>query len=154
MKRLEILCVVVLMLASSVAMAAQEKTIGRRDLPPAVEKTVVEQSQGATIRGFSTEVENGIRVYEAKLIVDGHAKDISMDAQGHVLEVEEEVPFASLPTAIQRGLRTAAGAGTLGRIESLTKHGKIVAYESVVTMGTKRHEIQVDTHGKRLTRLQ
>jgi hypothetical protein len=33
----------------------QEKKIKRSDLPPAVEKAVVEQSQGATIRGFSQE---------------------------------------------------------------------------------------------------
>ena len=33
--------------------AAQEKKITRAELPPAVEKTVAGQSQGATIRGFS-----------------------------------------------------------------------------------------------------
>ena len=32
---------------------AQEKKIQRADLPPAVEKTVAAQTQGATIKGFS-----------------------------------------------------------------------------------------------------
>jgi hypothetical protein len=36
-----------------------EKKIKRSALPPAVEKAVVEQSQGATIRGFSEEREKG-----------------------------------------------------------------------------------------------
>jgi hypothetical protein len=46
-----------LLLAGSAS--AQEKKIKRSDLPPAVEKTVAAQSQGATIRGFSTEKEKG-----------------------------------------------------------------------------------------------
>ena len=38
---------------------AQEKSIARSIYRPAVEKTVGEQSHGATIQGFSTEVANG-----------------------------------------------------------------------------------------------
>jgi hypothetical protein len=44
---------------ASTAVHAEEKRIGREDLPPAVEKTVAEQSKGATIKGFSKEVEHG-----------------------------------------------------------------------------------------------
>jgi uncharacterized membrane protein YkoI len=76
---------------------AQEKKIQRSDLPPAVQKTVDEVSRGATIKGFSTEVEDGKKIYEVELTVNGHGKDISMDAQGHVLEVEEETPLESVP---------------------------------------------------------
>jgi len=49
------------------------------------------KARGATIRGFSTEVEQGKRLYEVELTVNGHTKDISMDEQGSVVEVEEEV---------------------------------------------------------------
>jgi hypothetical protein len=35
--------------------ASQEKKIQRSELPPAVEKTVAAQTQGATIKGFSME---------------------------------------------------------------------------------------------------
>jgi hypothetical protein len=34
---------------------AEEKKIRRSDLPPAVQKTVDEQSKGATLKGYSTE---------------------------------------------------------------------------------------------------
>src|SRR5579864_9485393 len=57
--------------------AAQEKKISRADLPAAVEKTVAQESQGATIRGFSTETENEQKLYEVELTVHGHSKDIS-----------------------------------------------------------------------------
>jgi len=139
-----------LLLFAPAALNGQEKKITRKDLPAAVEKTVREQSAGATIKGFSTEVENGKKIYEVEMTLNGHGRDVSIDREGHVLEIEDEVPFASLPAEVQAGLKTAAGPATLGRIEALTKGGKLVAYESVVTSGGKRHEIQVGPDGKKL----
>lgn len=74
-------------MAALTTVHAQEKKIKRENLPPAVEKTVAAESQGATTRGFSTEVEGGTRFYEVELTVGGHGKDISIDGQGNVVEV-------------------------------------------------------------------
>jgi hypothetical protein len=41
-------------------------------------------SQGATIRGFSEEKESGQTLYEAELMVNGHSKDVLMDANGAI----------------------------------------------------------------------
>ena len=147
--RLSITSVVIVLATCSVGVA-QEKKIKREELPPAVEKTVARESQGATINGFATEIENGKRLYEVELTVDGHSKDISMDKTGNIVEVEAEVAMDSLPTAVQEGLRKAAGSGTIGKIESLTKNGKLVAYEAHVKTGTKRSEIQVGPNGEKL----
>jgi hypothetical protein len=147
--RLSITSIVILFATCSVSVA-QEKKLKREQLPPAVEKTVARESQGATINGFATEIENGKRLYEVELTVDGHSKDISMDKNGNILEVEAEVAMDSLPTAVQEGLRKAAGAGTIGKIESLTKNDKLVAYEAHVKTGTKRSEIQVGPNGEKL----
>ena len=141
----------VIALAICSVVAAQEKKITRAQLPAAVEKTVARESQGATINGFATEIENGKRLYEVELTVEGHSRDISMDKNGNILEIEEEVAMNSLPNAVQDSLRTAAGAGTIGRIESLTKRGKLVAYEAHVKTGSKRSEIQVGPNGEKLT---
>ena len=73
-----------------------------------------------------------------------------MDKQGNIVEVEEEVPMESLPGNVKDGLTKAAGSGTLGKVESLTKNGKLVAYEAVVNAGTKRSEVQVGPDGKKL----
>jgi len=129
---------------------AQEKKIERKDLPPAVEKTVVAQSQGATIRGFSQEKENGQLNYEAELTVNGHSKDVLIDANGAVVEVEEQVPIDSLPSAVKDALLAKAGAGKILKVESLTKHDKLVAYEAVVQSGGKKNEIQVGPDGQPL----
>ena len=140
----------VIVLATVSAAQAQEKKIKRAQLPPAVEKTVGEQSQGATIKGFSTEVEKGKRVYEVAMTVDGHGKDILIDTRGNVIEIEEEVAMDSLSQPVKDGLTKAAGTGTISKVESLTKNGTLVAYEAVVKRGAKNSEIQVGPNGEKL----
>jgi preprotein translocase subunit YajC len=127
-----------------------EKRIDRSALPSAVENTVAANTQGATIRGFNEEKENGKTYYEAELTVNGHSKDILMDSDGAIVEVEEQVDLASLPAAVQRGLQAKAGGGKLGKVESITKHSQLVAYEAKVTSHGKRSEIQVGPDGKSL----
>src|SRR5579872_6005068 len=114
------------LIVTTVVAGAQEKRLARKDLPPAVEKTVSENSQNATIKSFSTEVEDGRTIYEAQMVVDGHGRDISIDKQGHLLEVEDEVAFDSLPAAVQAGLKQAARGAALGKVEALTKRGTLV----------------------------
>lgn len=142
--------VIVAILSLAGAAAAQEKKIERKDLPPAVEKTVESQAQGATIRGFSQEQENGQTNYEAELTVNGHRKDVVIDANGNVAEVEEQVALNSLPAAVKSGLQAKAGSGKIVKVESLTKHDKLVAYEAVVQTAGRKNEIQVDPNGKPL----
>lgn len=127
-----------------------EKKIQRSDLPPAVEKAAVEQSKGATIRGFSEEKENGQTLYETELMLNGHSKDILMDVNGSVVEVEEQVSIESLPPAVRLGLQDKAGNGTLVKVEKLTKKDKLVAYEAKVLTTGKKSEVQVGPDGKPL----
>jgi len=144
-----VLTVAAILSCATVALA-QEKKIQRADLPAAVEKTVSAQSQGATIRGFSEEKEKGQTYYEAEMTVKGHSKDVTIDASGAVVEVEEQVELDSLPAAVKDGLQAKAGKGTILKVESLTKHGQVVAYEAKVQKDGKKSEIQVGPDGKAL----
>jgi uncharacterized membrane protein YkoI len=130
--------------------SAQEKKIKRSDLPPAVEKTVAAQSAGATIRGFSTEKENGQTLYEVEMTVNGHSKDISMTTDGSIVEVEEQVTLDSLSPEVKAGLQAKAGKGKILKVESLTKKNKLVAYEAKVETNGKKAEVQVGPDGKPL----
>ena len=130
--------------------SAQEKKIKRSDLPPAVEKTVAAQSEGATIEGFSTEKEKGETFYEAEMMVNGHSKDVLIAADGTVVEVEEQVVLDSLSADVKAGLQTKAGKGNILKVESLTKKGKLVAYEAKVDTNGKKSEVQVGPDGKPL----
>ena len=130
--------------------AAQEKKIKRSDLPPAVEKTVAAQSQGATIRGFSTEKEKGQTFYELEMTVNGHSKDVLMAADGIVVEVEEQVVLDSLSAEVKAGLQAKAGKGKILKVESISKKDKLVAYEAHVDTNGKKSEVQVGPDGKPL----
>jgi len=134
----------------AVSAAAQEKTLKKSDLPAAVQQAVDEQSKGATIRGYSSETENGKLQYEVEMTVNGHSKDVTIAPDGTVLEIEEQVAFDSLPAAVRDGLRKKAGAGTITKVEAITKHGTLVAYEAKVHTGDKHSEIQVGPDGKPL----
>jgi uncharacterized membrane protein YkoI len=140
----------ILVLGFAASMSGQEKRIKRADLPPAVQKTADEQSKGATIRGYTSETEEGKLEYEVEMIVDGHTKDVSFDPSGNVLEVEEQVALDKLPAEVREGLQKKAGIGKLTKVESIVKHDKLVAYEAQVLDGSKRSEVRVGPDGRAL----
>jgi len=150
MKTSREVCVLVVSLMVVGSAFAQEKKIKRSELPAAVEKTVVEQSKGATIRGFSEEKENGQTTYEAEMLVDGHTKDVQMDSNGAVMEIEEQVDLQSMSGEVKAGLEAKAGKGKITKVESITKKDKLVAYEAQVVTDGKKSEVQVGPDGKPL----
>ena len=129
---------------------AQERRLQRSDLPPAVQKAVERESKGATVLAYSTEVENGNREYEVEMTLGGHSRDVSIAPDGTVLEIEEQVEMKDLPQNVQKALRTKAKTGTIMKLESLTKRGRLVAYEAQVRAGGNHFEIQVGPNGNTL----
>src|SRR5260370_212590 len=130
------------------AAGAQEKRLKMKDLPQAVQKTVKEQGKDATLKGLRSEVENGKTEYEAEFTVDGHSRNVTIDPQGNVIEVEEEVALSSLSEAVQKGIKDGAGRGQILKVESVSKGGKVEKYEALVKTAGKKSEVQVDTDGK------
>ncbi len=127
-----------------------EQRIQRSDLPAAVQKAVDTESAGVVVIGYSSAVKKGKVEYEVQLMAGSHTKDVMMDPQGNVLEIEEEFAVSALPVSVLHGLSSRAGKGNIVKVESLTKHGEIVAYEAQVVTGGKRSEIQVGPDGRRL----
>src|SRR5260370_36245037 len=110
------------------AASDQEKKSKLSDLPPAVAKTVATQSAGAHIRGFSTEKEKGQTLYEVAMTVNGHSKDVSMAADGSIVEIEEQVALDSLSPEVKAALQAKAGKGTIVKVTALTKQDELGAY--------------------------
>ncbi len=137
----------VLCLSASCALAA-DQPVKMKDLPPAVQKTVQEQSKGATIRGLSKEIEDGKTYYEVELIADGHNhnKDILIDASGAVAEIEEQVALDAVPAAVKATIEKSAGTGKILKVESVQKQGKI-SYEARIEQAGKKREITVQADG-------
>lgn len=150
MKASGVVVVGISVVAFSLNAMAQEQKIKRSELPAAVEKTVAAQSQGAVVKGFSREKENGQTYYEAEMTVSGHSKDVLIDETGQVVEVEEQVATDALPAGVKEGLQAKAGSGKIVKVESITKHDKLVAYEAQVNTAGKKSEVQVGPDGKAL----
>jgi len=124
-----------------------ERKVSMKDLPKAVQKTVKEQSEGATITGLSKEVEHGKTYYEVELKVNGRGKDVLIDSTGAIVEVEEEVTMASLPPAVKTAIEAKAGKGKILKVESITKNNALVAYEAQVNTAGRKSEIKVGPEG-------
>src|SRR5579864_7590936 len=101
------------------ALFASETRLQMKDLPEAVRKAVTEQAKGNKLRGLSKEVENGKTFYEAELTVNGKNRDVLLDPSGNVVEVEEAVPLASVPDAVQKTLKEQAGSGKVLTVETV-----------------------------------
>jgi len=139
--------VVIGLVCCVVSAAAQERRITHKELPAAVAATIDHETKGATIKGFTTEREHGRTTYEAETIVNGHSRDIEVAQDGTLNEVEEEVSFASLPAKVQQSLQAKAKDGKITKVESLTRHGKLVAFEAGIMRNGKHGEIQVGPDG-------
>src|SRR5581483_11000069 len=95
MTKIRFVLLMAVVLVFALAASAQEKKIKKSDLPAAVQKTADEQSKGATVKGYNSEVEDGKTIYEVELTVNGHSRDVSISPAGEVVELEEEVTLDS-----------------------------------------------------------
>ena len=127
--------------------AGAEKALQMKDLPPAVQKTVQDQTKGAEIKGLSKETENGKTSYEVETMVSGKHRDFVVDVKGAVTEVEEETPFDSIPAAAKAAIGKKAAGGKIGRVETMTR-GNATFYEAAYTgKDGKKHSVLVTPDG-------
>jgi hypothetical protein len=146
--RLATVCLAVA-LTGRVNASIAEEPVKKSDLPDVVQKAADAQGAGASVLGYSKDKKHGRVEYGVQMMVGDHTKDVTIDPQGRVLEVEEQVVADDLPANVFHGLSGQARKGKITKIESLTKNGKIVAYEAQVT-GGKHAEIQVGPDGQKL----
>ena len=133
-------------LLAAATLTALEKTVKMADLPPAVQKAVQEQTQGATLQGISKEKENGKTQYEVETVSNGLTRDMMIDASGAVTSVEQEVKLDSLPAPAKAAIEKRAGSGKIVKVETVTK-GQSVTYEAAVKKGLKTSEFSVNADG-------
>jgi uncharacterized membrane protein YkoI len=142
----------ILVLGAALALAgttilAQEKKVEMKDLPPAVQKAVDANLNGGTLKGLSTEKEAGKTVYEVETTVNGHTRDLLLDAKGNLIEVEEEVAMDAVPAAVKTALEAH---GKIIKVETVTKGKAPATYEGVVEKNGKKSEVAVDASGKKI----
>lgn len=127
-----------------------DKKLLRNQLPAKVLVTADRETAGAKIKGYATETEHGKKVYEVESVVNGHTRDLQIAADGTLNEIEEEVAIKDLSAPVSSAILSRAKGATVTKVESLTKHGTLVAYEASVEKNGHKGEIQVGPDGGNL----
>jgi hypothetical protein len=136
------------LLTAAVISSAAEKTVALKDLPPAVQKTVQDQTKGAEIKGLSMETEDGKTRYEVETLINGKHRDLEIDAKGVVIEVEEETAVASVPPAARATISRKAVGGRVVQVETVTSGNVIIAYEAeYIDKNGRKREVRVKPDG-------
>jgi hypothetical protein len=127
---------------------AAGKKLTLKDLPPAVQKTVEANLNGAEIKNINKETEKGVVQYEVESLLNGKHRDFNVDSKGTLLVVEEETSIESIPAAAKAAILMKVGTGKLGMVETFTKPGSDTMYEAAYTSKAGRKaEVLVKADG-------
>ena len=141
------MCVAVAVLSA----VGAERKLQLKDLPPAVQKTVEQESRDAVIGKIEKEREAGVTQYEVETMRNGKHRDFKVDTAGVLLEVEEETDIATIPAAARAALLKQVGDGKLVTVETIAKKSGETSYEAAWTAkGGKKHEFEVMPDGTRV----
>ena len=134
-----------LLVAAGLAVADTKMSFS--DLPAQVRTAAKEQLRGAHLVGAGSEEEHGRTIYEVETMLNGKSRDLSFDASGKLLEVEQQVELSSIPAAAKAALEKRSAGGNIRKVEMVTA-GDSVSYEaSVITKTGKHREIAVNRDG-------
>ena len=133
--------------AGAAATAYGEVKVSCDTLPAAVLQQAKTEAPGAAIHGCVRDKENGKLMYEVETIQDGKSKDMTFDANGGLMEVEQQVDHESLPAAVSGAITKAANGADIGKVESVTRGGSVVSYETTITRKGKHKEVAFSPEG-------
>jgi hypothetical protein len=145
--------ILIIVLAGAFAAAGaraieKEQRIQKSDMPEAVQATADRESAGGTVKEYAKAIEKGQVVYAIDVVADGRTKEILIGADGNVVAVREDVPFAQLPPEVQAGLKQQAGKGKIGKVTAISKNTAVTGYEASVANQGKTTRVEVGVDGK------
>jgi len=129
-------------------------------LPPAAADAVKAEFPGAVVGEMEQETEDGVAVYEVELTRGGKEMEVTVTADGTIVEVETEIAQADLPKAVAAAIAKAAGGAKLTEIEreetrAVVRDGKLVkldkpkvTYEAEFLKDGREVEVEVAPDGK------
>jgi hypothetical protein len=125
----------------------QAQTMTKEQLPKAVVSAFEKAYPTVTLKAASVEKDGGKTCYELESMDGAQARDIIYAADGTVIEIEESITPASLPTSVAQALSTRFPNAPIKKAEKLIR-GAVVEYEVVITLGKQHKEVIVDEKGK------
>lgn len=109
------------------------------ELPEAVKQAVAKILPGGQINEMELE-RRTVQLYEVSVATGGRQHEITITADGTVLEMEEKIESGKTPEAVMKKLRDLAGDAKLKEIERIEVRDEL----KVVPLGTPRVEYEAE----------
>lgn len=128
---------------------AVEKELDPKDLPAAVSTAIAKAYPKAEIDETVAHIKKGVTTYEAELETsDGSEIELTLDASGKILTVEQEIEPEKLPAAVSASVAKAYPGAEIEDAEIITENGETTYEVEVSTKGGKEMDITLDASGK------
>ena len=128
------------------AQEAKEQKLKLKDVPAPVVAAAAKAYPSARIREWTKETEAGKTQYEASMVDGATKRDVLFAPNGTVMAVEEVIPIAELPPAVQNTIKAKYPQGVIHSAEKITG-GKEVQYEVGLKKAAKK-EVVLTADGK------
>ena len=125
--------------------AVAQQPIDRSALPPAVQKAVEANSQGATITAITTGTSYGKQVYEVQMTANGQPKNIEIASDGTLNGVMKDVAQKSLGSNIENAVISRVAGASITRVQSITRNSRVTGYKISTTKDGKPGEVHLTT---------
>lgn len=120
-----------------------EGSLTLADLPEAVRTTIGEQGKGVEPTEIEREESGGFVFYEAEFKEGETTREIKMDAEGRVVEFEEELPPSSLPSGAVNRIEESYSGYEIEEVELKT----VIYYEIEIEVDGKEFALRVLENG-------
>jgi hypothetical protein len=126
---------------------ADEQEVTWDQIPEAARAALSENLPGAQTAELSSEEEDGRVVYEASTETNDLDHSVKVDAEGNVIEAEQEVAVDSLPETVTGAVETMHPGAQITEAERVTE-GEETNYELRLSVNGMEHEVIVSPKGE------
>lgn len=126
-----------------------EKRVTAKAVPAVIIANFKAAYPNATIRGYTSEKENGKQYYEIESREGTLHRDVLYNSDGTVAEIEESIASNELPPAAVQAIKARYPKGVIVLAEKTTVGDKIT-YEVKGRQGRRRFTMEFDADGQML----
>jgi uncharacterized membrane protein YkoI len=118
----------------------KEKTVKLSEIPEAAAAALKKHAAGGQIVKVEQDEEKQKISYEAKIKTKSGESEVTVNANGKLLSVEDVIAPADAPAAVRAALEKESAGGTVEKIERVKEGGK-TTFEAVIATKGKREEV-------------
>jgi hypothetical protein len=134
----EFICIGIIALFGFSTFAAEYK-INKNQVPDAVLQSFSKTFPNAIAENYAKETRNGKTYYEIESKEGTISRDLLFEPNGKLVEMEEKLPYDSLPAAVQDTIKTKYGKNAFVSAERITKNNQ-TTYGVVIKINNKKME--------------